>query len=176
MSFDSFMSEAAWNEMQEERAPHAHGWADQFNTYEDACRFYGLPTPAQERADAEYEEEQWWNSLTHEEQRQHIVRFLYECEYAVPSFCDRYQPEKPIPVCLDPTDPFSSTVMMQPITVQLHSGQIVHKQLWMNDLTPDGREIGYINVWKDRVPVVRIGLTNRWVIDVEAIRAMQQAQ
>jgi hypothetical protein len=32
-------------------------WADHFNTYEDACIFYGVDTPAQCEAEARYEAE-----------------------------------------------------------------------------------------------------------------------
>ncbi len=30
----------------DEPSPRFGSWADDFNTYEDACRFYGAPTPA----------------------------------------------------------------------------------------------------------------------------------
>jgi hypothetical protein len=34
-------------------APRFGNWADDFNTYEDACRYYGCDTPAQLAAEAE---------------------------------------------------------------------------------------------------------------------------
>jgi hypothetical protein len=35
-------------------------WSNDFNTYEDCCNFYGIETPAQLAADAEYEAEASW--------------------------------------------------------------------------------------------------------------------
>lgn len=33
---------------------HTGTWADQFATYADACRYYGIDTPAQLKAEDEY--------------------------------------------------------------------------------------------------------------------------
>lgn len=35
-------------------SPRFGGWADDFNTYEEACRYYGCDTPADLKAEAEY--------------------------------------------------------------------------------------------------------------------------
>lgn len=44
----------------DEPSPRFGGWADDFNTYEDACRFYGCDTPADLRAEkAEREPEEY---------------------------------------------------------------------------------------------------------------------
>lgn len=34
-------------------------WADHFNTYEEACEFYGVDTPAQAAEDARFYDELW---------------------------------------------------------------------------------------------------------------------
>jgi hypothetical protein len=169
-----FMSEAVYREMQAENTLHAGGWSSQFNTYEDACRFYGLPTPAQERAEIEADIEQWFSELSPDEQAAYVQHEMRRALTEMPAYFNRYQPDAPVTVTLN-DDPFAPTIDLSPISVQLCSGQIVHKQLYDNDLTPDGREIGYINVWIHRIPVYRLGLTDQWEIDVDAVRAMMQA-
>jgi hypothetical protein len=40
----------------EDEVPYRSGtWADEFNTYEEACIYYGADTPAQIEAEQEYE-------------------------------------------------------------------------------------------------------------------------
>jgi hypothetical protein len=39
----------------DEPSPRFGGWADDFNTFEDACRFYGCDSPADLRREAEAE-------------------------------------------------------------------------------------------------------------------------
>lgn len=36
-------------------------WADSFNTYEDACNFFGADTPASLAAESAYYEAEEWN-------------------------------------------------------------------------------------------------------------------
>jgi hypothetical protein len=66
-----FMSEEAYQELQEERQPRVYGWSSAFNTYEEYCAYSGLDTPEQEAANAQHEYEQWLENMTPEERAEH---------------------------------------------------------------------------------------------------------
>ena len=44
----------------DEPSPRFGGWADDFNTYEEACAYYGADTPAMLAAEAAADEAEWW--------------------------------------------------------------------------------------------------------------------
>lgn len=44
----------------DEEAPRFGGWADDFATYDDACRYYGCDTPAQVAAEEAYYAQEAW--------------------------------------------------------------------------------------------------------------------
>lgn len=50
-----------WNgHPDDEPSPRFGGWADDFNTFDEACQFYGCDTPAQIEAEAKYRDEESW--------------------------------------------------------------------------------------------------------------------
>lgn len=44
----------------DEPTPRFGGWADDFNTYEEACNYYGVDTPAQIAAEVDYHTREEW--------------------------------------------------------------------------------------------------------------------
>jgi len=57
-------------------------WADHFNTYTEACEFYGVDTPAQIRAEQQAElEAEWVDMQDLIEARGVRVPEPYECPY-----------------------------------------------------------------------------------------------
>jgi hypothetical protein len=44
-------------------SPRFGGWADDFNTYEEACAFYGADTPASLAAEEAWEAAKWMDSF-----------------------------------------------------------------------------------------------------------------
>jgi len=50
-----------WNgHPDDEPSPRFGGWADDFNTFEEACNFYGCDTPAQIEAEGRYLDQEGW--------------------------------------------------------------------------------------------------------------------
>lgn len=41
-------------------SPRFGGWADDFNTFREACEYYGVDTPEQVAAENEYYDQQEW--------------------------------------------------------------------------------------------------------------------
>ena len=69
-------------------SPRFGGWADDFNTYTDACTYYGCDTPEQLAAEAEYDRRQAYIYYQDILECEGVCYGAWAAGYAVPDILD----------------------------------------------------------------------------------------